>query len=597
MPSFTQPSRSTTQTNTRGFLNTLLSRLPYTYRILDDVSNLNPKYEEFHELTTRKEERIAQQSVVIGGEKDNITGNAAVMINKDYHNYMYANTDVDKIRRIQQYRQMAAYSEVSDAIDEIVDEVIVKDKEGDIVKFNLQGKYNEDVKKELQKEWRKFVEIFNLEDKGWELFRSFLIDGEIFFENIISANRPEYGILGVVQIPSELINPVYDNVQNAIVRGYLLRRQKQQDKKERGKEDLIVFDKNQITYVHSGLWNEDRSMRIPYIENCRRAYKQLSLIEDSIVIYRLVRAPERLVFKVDVGNMPTAKAEAYIQRLIRQFWSKKTYDTSGKTVMNVYDPQSMLDSFWFAKKQGQEGTTVETLSGGQNLGQLDDLMYFVKKLYKSLKVPIGRLNPEDGFKDDKDMTREELRFAKFIMRLQRQFGTALRDSFIVHLKLRKLWERHNIKESDVNLSFNTPTHFMMIREQQLFDMKFLNFNNMSNNELISKSFSQRHYLDWTDEMMAENREWLRKDNEFMWEVEQIRTNGPNFRDKANALESAVGEIAGGGAGGAAVGAAQSEIGGFKPKVPPEFGPAPAAGGVTPGNAPAQGAPAAAGAPA
>ena len=403
--------------------------------------------------------------------------------------------------------------------------------------------------------------------------------GRSAFENIISQNKPDYGILGVVQIPTELINPVYDNVQNSIIKGFLLRKQKEIDKKERGKEELIVFDKNQITYIHSGLWNEDRSMRIPYIENCRRPYKQLSLIEDSIVIYRLVRAPERLVFYVDVGNMPTAKAEAYIQRLMRQFWSRKTYDTGGKSVMNVYDPQSMLDSFWFARKAGDQGTKVDTLAGGQNLGQLDDLMYFVKKLYKSLKVPIGRLNPEDSFKDDKDMTREELRFARFIMRVQRQFVIALRDTFIVHLKLRKIWERHNVKETDINLNFNTPTHFMMLREQQLFDLKYANFNNMANNELISKSFSQRHYLDWTDEMMAENREWLRKDSEFMWEVEQIRTNGPNFRDKANALESAVGEIAGGGAGGAAVGAAQSEVGGFKPKVPPEFGPAPATGGV------------------
>jgi hypothetical protein len=593
MPSFNGPSK--TNTTTRSFMNTLLSRLPYTYKILDDVSNLNPKYEEFHELTQRKDERIAQQSILLGNDNnENGVGNAALMINKDYHNYMYANTDVDKIRRIQQYRRMAAYSEVSDAIDEICDETIVKSAEGDIVQFHLQGKYNDDVKKEVKKEWKKFIEIFNLEDKGWELFRSFLIDGELFFENIISQNKPEYGVLGLIQVPTELINPVYDNLQNSIVKGFLLRKQREQDKKEKGKEDIIVFDKNQITYVHSGLWNEDRSMRIPYIENCRRAYKQLSLIEDSIVIYRLVRAPERLVFYIDVGNMPTAKAEAHLQRMMRQFWSRKTYDTSGKSVMNVYDPQSMLDSFWFAKKQNSEGTKVETLPGGQNLGQLDDLMYFVKKLYKSLKVPLGRLNPEDAFKDAQDMTREELRFAKFIMRLQRQFAIAIRDSFIVHLKLRKIWERHSMKETDVNLAFNTPTHFMMMREQQLFDMKYTNFNNMANNELVSKSFAQRHYMDWSDEMMAENREWLRKDSEFMWEIEQIRTNGPNFRDKANALESAVGEIAGGGAGGASVGAAQAEVGGFKPKVPPEFGPAPSVGGVTAANAPTQGiAPAAA----
>jgi len=491
--------------------------------------------------------------------------------------------DVDKIRRIQEYRRMAAYAEVSDAIDEICDETIVKDEEGNIITIDIEGKYKDNIKKELKKEWQKFITIFKLEDRGWEYFRQLLIDGELFFENVISQNRPDFGVLGVVSIPSELINPVYDNVQNSLITGFLLRRAVPEGKQGAGnkKEELIVFDKNQITYIHSGLWNEDRTMRVPYIENARRAYKQLSLIEDSIVIYRLVRAPERLVFYVDVGNMPAPKAEAYLQKLIRQYWSRKTYNTTGKSVQNVYDPQSMLDSFWFAKKQGQEGTKVDLLQGGENLGQLDDLMYFVKKLYKALKVPIGRLNPEDSFKDGTEITREELRFAKFVMRLQRQFVMALKDSFIVHLKLRNFWEKFKIKEHELILTFNTPTQFMIMREQQTFDLKFTNYNNMGNNELVSQSFSQRHYLDWTDDMMAENREWLRKDNELMWEIEQIRTNGPDFREKQGELEAAVGDITG--ATGAGIGSAQAELGKFRPDVPPEFGPGPNQPGMVAGG--------------
>jgi len=573
-----------------GFLDQLMAKLPYTHRIIDDISSLNPKYEDFHELTKRKEERISQQSVVVRDDsQDMANGQGAIMINKDYHQYMYANMDVDKIRRLQQYRRMAAYAEVSDAIDEICDETIVKNDEGDIIKVDIEGTYKDTIKKELRKEWKKFINIFHLEDRGWEYFRQLLIDGELFFENVISENRPDFGVLGIVSVPSELINPVYDNVQNALIKGFLLRRAVPDGKQGAGnkKEELIVFDKNQVTYVHSGLWNEDRTMRVPYIENARRAYKQLSLIEDSIVIYRLVRAPERLVFYVDVGNMPAPKAEQYLQKLIRQYWSRKTYNASGKSVQNVYDPQSMLDSFWFAKKQGQDGTKVDLLQGGENLGKLDDLMYFIKKLYKALKVPIGRINPEDGFKDGTEITREELRFAKFVMRLQRQFAMALRDSFIVHLKLRQLWDKFKLKEHEIILTFNTPTQFMIIREQQAFNLKFENYNNMGNNELVSQSFAQRHYLDWTDDMMAENREWLRKDNELMWEVEQIRTNGPDFREKQGELEAAVGDIAGAGGGtmggGAGVGSAQAELGKFKPDVPPEFGPGPANPGMTAGG--------------
>lgn len=571
--------------NSQSFLNQLIAKLPYTHRIINDISSMNPKYEDFHELTKRKEERIAQQSVVIRDEQDIANGQGAILINKDYHQYMYANMDVDKIRRLQQYRRMAAYTECSDAIDEICDEVIVKDSEGDIIKINIEGRHKDNVKKELKKEWNKFVNIFKLEDRGWEYFRNFLIDGELFYENVISRNRPEYGILGVVGIPPELINPVYDNLQNGLVKGFLLRKPKPEGMSgsTNQQDELIVFDKNQITYVHSGQWNEDRTMRIPYIEKARRAYKQLSLIEDSIVIYRLVRAPERLVFYVDVGNMPAPKAEQYLQKLIRQYWTRKTYNPSGKSVQNIYDPQSMLDSFWFTKKQGQEGTKVDTLPGGQNLGQLDDLMYFVKKLYKALKVPLGRLNPEDTYKSAQEITSEELRFAKFVMRLQRQFAMALKDSFIVHLKLRKIWEKYKLKEHEFIITFNIPTLFMAMRDQQLFNIKFENYNNMGNNELVSQSYAQRHYLDWTDDQMAENREWLRKDNELMWEIEQIRTNGPDFREKQGELEAAVGDIQGAMGGGASVGAAQAELGKFRPDVPPEFGPGPAKPGMIPGG--------------
>jgi hypothetical protein len=568
-----------------SFLDHLLKKLPYTHRIIDDISSLNPKFKDFNDITQRKEERISQQSVVVRDEPQDNDQYSSIMINKDYHQYMYSNLDVDKIRRLQQYRRMAAYAEVSDAIDEICDETIVKDHNGSIINIDVQGKYKENIKKEIRKEWEKFITIFKLEDKGWEYFRQLLIDGELFFENVISTNKPEYGILGVVSIPSELINPVYDNVQNGLVKGYILRRAVPEGKQggQNKKEELIIFDKNQCTYMHSGLWNEDRTMRLPYVENARRAYKQLSLIEDSIVIYRLVRAPERLVFYVDVGNMPTPKAEQHLQKLIRQYWSKKTYNANGKGLQNVYDPQSMLDSFWFTKKQGQEGTKVEQLNGGANLGQLEDLLYFIKKLYKALKVPVGRLNPEEAAQTTGEVTREELRFAKFVMRLQRQFAMALKDSFIVHLKLRKMWKRYGLKEHELVLNFNIPSHFMAMRAQQGFSIKFENYNNLGNSELVSQSYAQRHYLEWTDDQMAENREWLRKDNELMWEIEQIRTNGPDFREQQGELDAAVGDINGSLGGGAAVGASQSELSKFKPDVPPEFGQGPATPGMQPGG--------------
>ena len=222
-----------------SYLDQLLAKLPYTHRIIDDISSLNPKYDDFSDLTKRKEERIAQQSVVVHKDPGSDTGIGSILVNKDYQLYMYSNIDVDKIRRLQQYRRMAAYSEVSDAIDEICDETIVKNQEGDIISMSIEGSYSDDMKKEIRKEWKKFVSIFKLEDKGWELFRELLIDGELYFENVISTNRPDFGIVGTVSIPSELINPVYDNVQNGVVKGYLLRRPTPQGKEGAGNKKEV----------------------------------------------------------------------------------------------------------------------------------------------------------------------------------------------------------------------------------------------------------------------------------------------------------------------------------------------------------------------
>ena len=586
----------------QSWISTLVARMPYTYKVLQNAMEANPKFDIFSDLVTRKEQRVQRQSIF--AQQDEYAG--TIMIDKRYHQIMYADVDTDKVRRIQEYRKMAAYAELADAIDEIADEAIVKDDNEEVLCFKLKGNYDKVVEDELKKEWNKFVTIFNLEERGWEITRKFLTEGELYFENIISQNRPDYGILGIQGIPTELINPIYDNIQNQLIKGFLLRKPVVNPKQtitNQQKEELIVLDKNQVTYIHSGLWNEDSTIRLPYIENSRRAYKQLSLIEDSIVIYRLVRAPERLVFKVDVGNMPVQKAEEYVRKLMQQYWSRKNYDNSQGRVTNIYDPQSMLDAYWFTKRGQSEGTTVETLPGGHNLGQLDDLMYFVKKLYHSLKVPVSRLDPQDPFKDGTEITREELRFARFIIRIQNQIAVGIKQSFITHLKLRgkkldeedsqSYWEKFDLREHQISIEFNTPTNFAVMREQQIFDLKKNNFLGLIGSELMSQSFAQKYYLGMTDEQMAENREWIRKDAALSWEMQQIIANGPNFRQKLAAESQIEGGLeaaaAGGGGGGGGSALPTGGEGSFNPELPPEFGPgptgaAPGAPGAAPGAA-------------
>jgi hypothetical protein len=562
-----------------SLLGAFVSRLPYAYQIIDSMMERNPRFKDFKRVAPKREEIIQDQSVFLNDPEMQFQGGpgtpGAITLNKDYQAFIYANVDKDKTRRLQDYRRMAAFAELADCVDEICDECIVKDENDVIVNFNLRGNYTKEVKDTIEKEYKKFIEIFDLEDKGWEYFRQFLIDGELYFENIILEDKKDLGIIGLVSIPTELINPVYQNVQNELVKGFLIRKPvvgPATSMNRKDQEELFFMNKAQVTYINSGIWNEFKSIRLPFIENAKRAYRQLSLVEDSIVIYRLVRAPERLRFTIYTGSMPPPKAEAYLKRLMQSYWTKKNFDTSqgsGGRVTNIYDPQSMLDAYWFTKDAQGNGSTVDTLPAGQNLGQLDDLNYFLKKLYNSLKVPTSRFMSEDGgaFRDGAEITREELRFARFIIRIQRQFAMGIRDTFIANLKMKGLWKQYKLRERSIQVEFNVPTSFMAMRNQQLLELKFTNFNSITQNDSIAKSYAQKYYLELSDDVMKENREWLKRDAALQWELAQIQNMGPNWREQLAAAAgttpeegAGVAAASGGGGGG---GSSTSEI--------PEFG--------------------------
>jgi hypothetical protein len=552
----------------KSFISSILSKLPYVQDVVEADIN-NPKYELFDRLSKSRQLKLMKQSVITGpfyGESSiDQYGGQAFGSNQQYHKYIYAQVDTDKIRRLAEYRRMGAYAEVSDCLDEICDDFINKDENNKVIKLKYApfGKLDASQRTEIEKEFYKFINIYELETKGWGYCRRLLTEGELFWENIIHEDNKELGIIGALTIPSELINPIYDNVQNNVIQNFIFQKpislqnnnaaqplmqpNSQPQAANALQQQLITFQGNQITYINSGIWNEDCSIRVPFIENARRAYKQLSLIEDSIVIYRMVRAPERLKFKIDVGNMPPSKAEAYLKQLMQSYWNKKAYDGSSGDPSggsNVYNPQSMLDSYWFARRNGEVGSDVELLQGGQNLGELKDLMYFVNKLYKSLKVPLTRLNPEDGYKDGSEILREELRFAKFVVRLQAQFSEGLKNAFITHLKLRKWWIEYKLHESYFHLEFNPPSNFFAIRKNQELELKLKLFNDVTQSESISKTFAQRHYLEYNDARISENMEWLRKDAALKWELDQIAQTGPNWRDHIEAAEQAAAGAAG-----------------------------------------------------
>tara|TARA_R100001591_G_scaffold61485_2_gene70955 strand:+ start:15086 stop:16900 length:1815 start_codon:yes stop_codon:yes gene_type:complete len=554
----------------RNLIQYIQNRLPYATDGRGENDSLNPKYKFFKKAGMRRAEALAKASVSSSNPYNNIPiGDFAK--DSSFGDVMYANIQDDKAGRLRDYRIMAAYSEISDALDEICDEMINPNESGWIADLSYKDiDLTLDEKAEVEKQFHRYIEYYDLKNKGWQYFRQLMVEGEVFFEQIIHEGYVKDGVLGVINLPSEIIDPVYNNIQNMLVKGYIYRKPifspSQPNKVE--KVEFIPMDQNQIMYVNSGVYNETKNFIIPFLENARRPYRQLSLIEDAIVIYRLVRAPERLVFNVDVGNMPPPKAEAYLKKLIQNYWSRKTFDIDQGDVVKKFNPQSMLDAFWFAKRQGSEGTNVSQLAGGQNLGELSDLMYFIKKLYRALKVPSTRLDPQDQVEaSGTSILREELKFARFVIRQQQRFAAGLKKGFITHLTLMGIFEKLELNEQNLEIEFNVPTNFYELRENQRLELKSGNYTNLAGNEFVSATYAQKKYLGWKDKDILANREFLRKDAELQWELSQIQAAGPSWKEQAVAGELGEGEAAVGGEGAGVGGGAGGGI--------PEFGGGPA----------------------
>jgi len=540
----------------------------------------NTKYKYFQKIGLRRPEAIAKNSVALNNDWNN-TAFSAIYQDKSFTDLMYSQASEEKPGRLRDYRMMAAYSEVADALDEICDETINVDEDGEIVTLNFRNADLESEKKEeIQKEFSKFCSMLDLDDNGWHYFRQFLVEGELFFELILKDDYIKQGVVAIKNLPADQFDPVYDNIQTMLVKAFIYKKPifSSIDNKKVERYEYIPFEKNQVLYVNSGQYNETKDFIIPFIENCRRAYRQLSMIEDSVVIHRMVHAPLRFLFNVDVGRLPVPQAEAYLRKLQSQYWSTKTFDLDQSDVVKKYAPQSTLDSFWFAKRQGQEATTVETFGGQQSDGNMEPLDWFIKKLYRSLKTPTSRLNNETGYNDGTEMLREELKFAKMIIRQQQRFAQGIKRAFVTHLKFKEMFEEYDLFEDNIQVEFNVPTNFYDMRESQKLELKINTFTSITNSEFVSKTFAMKKYLDWKDSDILANRHFLRNEAEFLYEIEQIKTNGPNYKELlAQQAEGAaggeggdMGDLGGGGGGGgvpdfggggATIGGGEADLGG------------------------------------
>ena len=519
----------------------------------------NPKWDNFERTGMRRKEALLTHSVsgsLLHQQEPTSYGAAYGGRYNAYANVLYHTLDAEKSNRIYEYRLMAAFPEVANCIEEYTDNFIWEDERGHVVNLKYTDEdLPEEQVKDIEQEFQTFVGYFDFKNNGSQMCKDYITDGELFYEYLIDNSTPENrkrGILGVQRLQTELMEAVYKDKINGIVGAFIGRNITYNDKtKHQVMINNVPYHPNEVFHIHSGTWDPSGEWVIPFIERARKPYVQLSYLEDAIVIYRLVRAPERLIFDIDCGNMPPHEAEAYIQSVQQEYWRSKSFDLDKADIVNKFEPQSMLDAFFLSRSNGMQAVQISQLAGGQNLGQLDDLQFFLKALYRALRIPVTYLNDDaQSSVDPSSVLRDELRFAKRIIGFQNKFAQGLRDGFITHLKLTGKYDEYQLKESAFEIKFCPPSNYYELRRKQSIQLDAQAFNAIAGNDYISHSWAMKRVWGLTNAEIKQNQRLLMIDAINQWKVEQAKANGPFWETAAATAMSQGGE---GGEGGGDMG--------------------------------------------
>jgi hypothetical protein len=404
-------------------------------------------------------------------------------------------TEYDLIRR---YREMALHPECDGAIEDVVNEAIVSDLYDSPVEIELSNVNASDkVKQIIRDEFKYIKEILDFDKKCHEIFRNWYVDGRLFYLKVIDVKKPEDGIKEIRYIDPMKMKYVRQEKKRSSQAEILALRNTTGTTSDHfpeieeyflytptpqwpsgtltgGKQQKpIRIAKDSVTYCTSGLIDRNKGTVLSYLHKAIKALNQLRMIEDSLVIYRLSRAPERRIFYIDVGNLPKVKAEQYLKEVMSRYRNKLVYDASTGEVRDDRKFMSMLEDFWLPRREGGRGTEITTLPGGQNLGELSDIEYFQKKLYRALGVPESRIASDGGFNLGKssEILRDELKFSKFVGRLRKRFANLFNDMLRTQLILKNIitpeeWEQLN---DHIQYDFLYDNQFAELKESELMN--------------------------------------------------------------------------------------------------------------------------------
>ena len=412
---------------------------------------------------------------------------------------------------IMKYRQISSYPEVDAAIEDICNEAIT-DESGIIVKLNLDKlKLNNGIKNLIQEEFAQILNITNFATTAYDLFRRWYIDGRLFYHVIIDDNKTDAGIVELRQIDPTKIRKVkeVEKVRDPKTGA---------DLQKEGEEYYVYQDENlaqtseglrihtdSIIQVNSGLLNEERNKVIGHLQKALKPLNQLSMMEDSLVIYRISRAPERRIFYIDVGNLPKGKAEEYLNNTMNRYRNKIVYDPVTGNIKDEKIHRNVMEDFWLPRREGGRGTEISTLPGGQNLGEIEDIQYFQHKLYRALNIPMSRLTEADAFSIGRssEITRDELKFQKFIDRIRNKFSNLFYETLKRQLILKKIIlpsEWADIKH-DLNVVYSRDNYYAELKDSEILKERIETVQMMD--EYIglfwSKDWIRRNVLKLTDD--------------------------------------------------------------------------------------------------
>jgi len=410
----------------------------------------------------------------------------------------------NEIELITRYREMAMQPELETAIDEIVNEAIVNDDADNGVELDTDElKQPEKIKKAIRDEFETMMKLLNFGNMGHEVFRRWYVDGRLFYHVILDEQNPKNGIKELRYIDPRRIRKIREiqktkDPRTGIeliksVNEYYLYNERGVIGAHSNLGAKIATDA--IVNVNSGLMDSKRAMVLSYLHKAIKPLNQLRMMEDATVIYRLSRAPERRIFYIDVGNMPTIKAEQYLKDIMTKYRNKLVYDSSTGEIKDDRKHLSMLEDFWLPRREGGKGTEITTLPGGQNLGELEDVKYFEKKLYKALGVPYSRMESQPGgigLGRSTEITRDELKFTKFIARLRNKFATLFDDLLRVQLITKGICteEEWLIFKEDIWYDFKKDNNFSEFKESELLQ------NRIQNLQLVDPYVGRYFSMEW-----------------------------------------------------------------------------------------------------